>query len=266
MKIDLTCPIDVLRTRVITDEQGGRRALLEVQNLTEHPVRRIEMGITWRDADGYVIRNDMIKFSPIRIVARGRAQLNVIGGRFPARSVQASPHSVAFGDYSEGWDEDPERAIEYELKPEPPGPGLERLCDLVGPDAVCYPEKRGEYWLCACGRLNENDVTECPRCARGKERLFTILGRSASDSGQRYIDASVARSPDRQERYNGRLDYVQRESDQSRRIRRGETRRRLAVALLILALLTSVALVCILLFGMPNFDIGGFLRERGLLS
>ena len=47
MKIDLTCPIEITRTEVLSDDRGRCRGYVDVINVCDHPIRRVEGRAVW---------------------------------------------------------------------------------------------------------------------------------------------------------------------------------------------------------------------------
>lgn len=179
MKLDMTCPIEITKTEVLADDFGRCRGYIDIINVSEHPIRRIEGRAVWiSDIGGELISSD-VEFSGMKLIAHGRAQLTVPDDIPAAHSVEFRPYEIAFADFSRSWDSDDSDITEYRFVPAAPGPKLNRLRGIAGKDAVCYPEMRGQYWLCACGRLNYAAARVCVRCLRDRERLFAALEEGA---------------------------------------------------------------------------------------
>lgn len=43
--------------------------------------------------------------------------------------------------------------------------------------AICYPEQHEYWWLCACGRPNDNGFGQCVRCGYDKLKIFNSINR-----------------------------------------------------------------------------------------
>ena len=85
MKIDLTCPIEVTHTEVLSDDRGRCRGYLDIINVSEHPIRRMEGHARWLSETGALLSEVDVVFErnapdaahPCTVDRRGRSA----GGR-----------------------------------------------------------------------------------------------------------------------------------------------------------------------------------------
>ena len=242
LKIDLTCPIEITRTEVLSDDRGRCRGYVDVINVCDHPIRRVEGRAVWLAEDGRELAQADVVFDGMRLIAQGHAQLTVAGEIPAAEGIELRFDEVAFADFSRSWSADEAEVVEYEFSPEPPGPGRDRLRGVAGPDAVCYPQRMGVRWLCVCGRLNPSARDSCARCLRSRERVFAALRESAGQEWSGFDDRLR-----RRERLNARRNELHQRAERERRLKRERRVRIVVGALVALMSVGALLLVGILL-------------------
>lgn len=240
MKIDLTCPIEITRTEVLSDDRGRCRGYIDIINVSDHPIRCVNARAHWLGEAGNALADVELAFEGMRLVSHGHAQLTVAGEVPAAQDIALEPTEVAFADFSPSWSAGSSEPVEYEFAPEPPGPRLSRLRDIAGRDAVCYPEARGDYWLCVCGRLNPAASYSCARCMRGHERVFAALREDAP----RRVPAGL----ERQAQYMSRREELRIQYERSNS-RRRERRVKIFVTVALSALAVATLLMVGILLG-----------------
>lgn len=245
MKIDLTCPIEVIRTEVLADDRGRCRGYIDVVNVSERPIRLLEGRVMWLSTLGNGLAESEVVFEDMRLLPHAHAQLTVAGDIPAAEDVSFDVLSAAYADFSRGWSIEDSEIVEYTFTPEPPGPRRDRLRGIAGPDAVCYPEQRGRHWLCVCGRLNGKDSRACVRCMRGRERMFVALGEGNDAGGEWSMFSDRLQQ---REKYRARRE-AQQQSRVSARRRRRETRTHIALSVIIVLMVIAALLMVGLLLG-----------------
>lgn len=243
MKIDLTCPIEVTHTEVLSDDRGRCRGYLDIINVSEHPIRRMEGHARWLSETGALLSEVDVVFDGMRLMPHTRAQLTVAGEIPAADDIVFEPGEIAFADFSKGWTQDDSEVVEYDFKPEPPGPGRERLRGIAGQDAVCYPQMRGRDWVCVCGRLNPGSSHTCARCMRGRERVFAALREGAGGDWGKF-DTSL----ERRERLNARREEMRAQTARANS-RRREKRMHIIVGVGVGVLIVAALLMIGILLG-----------------
>lgn len=241
MKIDITCPIEITHTEVLSDDRGRCRGYLDIINVSEHPIRRVEGCARWLSEVGLELGKADIVFDGMRLMPHTRAQLTVAGEIPAADDIAFEPSEVAFADFSATWTQEESEIIEYDFTPEPPGAGRDRLRNIAGADAVCYPQMRGRNWLCVCGRLNPGENHTCARCMRGKERVFAAL--SESDAGGH---GSFSTSFERRERFNAKREELRAQTARAKNRKREKRIRIFAgvgIGILIIAALLMIGIL-----------------------
>lgn len=173
MRIDLKCPVECRGASIKTSTKTNENyAMLKLYNLSERIISEVEFTAKVFDTFGKelgsvpVLLTDLAA-EPKAFFAQNKAIL--LEGFEDAKHITAEFIRIAFDDgeeYIPGGttvdvtmvDPDPEEA--------------DKLREVIGQDAVCYAKDPGEYWLCVCGRANENSVDACVRCGRDKKYLL----------------------------------------------------------------------------------------------
>lgn len=172
MRQDLTCPVELRSWERARDDRGRVRVYLKVFNLSTREIREADVILTWRGEQGE--RGEKkVSFENLNWAARSRQRLSVTltAGDVQVRAVRFV--RLAFAGYEKEWIGRRERFVSY-----PGTPGIRdarlarRLSVLAGPDAVCFPRRDSDSWLCVCGRRNLNDRPRCVRCRRRRETVF----------------------------------------------------------------------------------------------
>ena len=102
---------------------GAAGGILDIINVSEHPIRRMEGHARWLSETGALLSEVDVVFDGMRLMPHTRAQLTVAGEIPAADDIVFEPGEIAFADFSKGWTQDDSEAVEYDFKPEPPGPG-----------------------------------------------------------------------------------------------------------------------------------------------
>lgn len=240
VKIDLSCPIEITHTEVLSDDRGRCRAYIDIINVSSRPIRRIEGHARWLSETGAELAQMDLVFEGMRLISHAHAQLTVAGEVPAAHDIALEPTEVAFSDFSQSWSTEDSELVEYEFTPEPPGPRLDRLRGIAGKDAVCYPEARGRYWLCVCGRLNPGGSHSCARCMRGRERVFAAL----REDGPR---GDFSNRLARRERFEARREELRLQYERANRRKRERRIRILTITAISVLIVATLIMVGILL-------------------
>ena len=234
--IDLTCPAEIFRTAMPTEEIPA--ATLTLFNLSDRVITSVEVLLRLLDADGGETE---------RLAYRGRALNGRPHSTFlltvpcaPSagiRSLSASVEKVWYAD-NDTWRANPDHRVAYEPNALPVSPALTRLKYAAGETAVGYPSLQNGLWLCVCGRPNPEEEPFCARCGLEKAVVFSRFTPEAVETQitmkQRQLDLNSR---------NIREDTIRmqriREEEYARKKRRRGNRRRLAFAAVLALALTA---------------------------
>ncbi len=173
MRIDLSCPVENQGVVVKTNSKTGEPyALFKLFNLSEQVVQAVAFMVQAYDTYGTKLGEIRVDLSdldgqPKEFFGTAKA---VSLAQFPeAKHITVEFLEVHFveGDpYIKG---DNFTEIKYA---EPDYDEKMRLMTAAGEDAVCYAQDAGSYWLCVCGRPNQNEDEVCVRCGREKKEVM----------------------------------------------------------------------------------------------
>lgn len=235
-KIDLTCPAELFRTALPTEEIPA--ATLTLFNLSDRVITSVEVLLRLLDEDGGETE---------RLAYRGRALNGRPHSTFlltvpcaPSAGLKAldvSVEKVWYAD-NETWRRDPANSVEYTPNVLPVSPALTNLKFAAGETAVGYPSLQNGLWVCVCGRPNPEDEGYCARCGRQMETVFSLYNPEAVEAQitmkERQLDLSSR---------NIREDTIRmqriREEEYKKKKARRMNRWRLLVAAVLCAALTA---------------------------
>jgi hypothetical protein len=178
--IDLTCPLELRGYEILHDDGNNVRAYIALYNLLDKRIAHFDAVVRWVSAE-YDEYEEMPFFADqLRASARTLFHISV--------STQDMPHAdrleihflrICFEEDLPDWIGDPDRLIDIDLGEEPDGRTLNYLMSLAGRDAVRFPRKTTDYWICVCGHVNAEGFAQCRRCRRDKNTVLTALSREA---------------------------------------------------------------------------------------
>ena len=228
MQIDLSCPVEVFRTVMPTEDHPAIGFTLF--NLSDRVISAVEITARLLTAAGA---------EKERITYRGQALNGRPHSTFPmnipcgpaegAKTAEATVEHIWFAA-GDTWDRDPENTTEYESNALPISRALTDLKYAAGENAVGYPSQQSGLWVCVCGRPNPDSESVCARCRQAK---LTVFGRY----GRETVEALIAQKEKQMEisSRSAREDTVRlqriREEDYRKRKARRRRRIRLAIAL-----------------------------------
>lgn len=173
MRIDLKCPVECRGASIKTSTKTNENyAMLKLYNLSERIISEVEFTAKVFDTFGKelgsvpVLLTDLAA-EPKAFFAQNKAIL--LEGFEDAKHITAEFIRIAFDD---GEEYIPDGTAVDVTMVDPDPEEADKLREVIGQDAVCYAKDPGEYWLCVCGRANENSVDSCVRCGRDKKYLL----------------------------------------------------------------------------------------------
>ena len=177
MFIDLTCPAEIFRTALPTEENPA--AALVLYNLSDRVIVSAEVTLRLLDKGGEERE---------KLVYRARALNGRPHSTFPmtvpcppaatASSAEAVIEKIWFADNAV-WRRDSVNAVEFAPNNLPVSPSLTALKYVAGETAVGFPSQQDGVWVCVCGRPNPDSAEYCVRCRRQKDMIFTRYNREA---------------------------------------------------------------------------------------
>lgn len=235
MFIDLTCPVEIFRTALPTEEVPA--AALTLFNLSGRIISSVEVSLRMKDADGR--ETDQLSYRGRALNGRPHSTFlmsvpctvkNVAG-------IDAAIEKVWFSD-NEVWRRDPARAVEYTPNNLPLSPALTRLQYTAGETAVGYPARQDNLWICVCGRPNPADDAFCTRCGRQQDEVFASFSPEAVDAGISLREKQLDLNSRNMREDTIRLQRI-REEEYYQRRQRHRRRLRIAISYAVFLLLSA---------------------------
>ncbi len=171
MLIDLSCPVENLKTTVRTNSETGQPyLLLKLLNISKKTITSLDFTVkAFDDADNEVasipIEFTDLSAAPREFFAENKAiplddildakkfSIEINSATFEGEETPYTPSQESTVDY-----DDSEASLKDALA----------LREMF-PDAVCFAKEYENYWRCACGRPNSKDDENCVRCGTAKE-------------------------------------------------------------------------------------------------
>lgn len=180
MIIDLDCPLELRGYEILHDDGENVRAYIDFFNILDKRISQFDAVIRWI-ASEYGESEEVAFFADqLRASARTVFQISVSTQNMPlANRLEIYFLRICFEDESPDWIGDPERLIEIDMEEEIDGRTLNTLMALTGRDAVRFPRKTSDYWICVCGHVNASALAQCRRCRRNRDTVLTSLSREA---------------------------------------------------------------------------------------
>ncbi len=175
MKIDLLCPVENQGVIVKTNSKTGEPyALFKLFNLSEKVIERVVFNVHIYDDFGVELGNIPAEFADVD------GQPKSFFGTSKAISLAefaATKHlttEILEVHFAEG---EPYFKTEEGMDITVTEPDYEEkvsLMSVAGEDALCYAKDMDTYWVCVCGRPNQNGAEDCVRCGREKQEVMAL--------------------------------------------------------------------------------------------
>ena len=236
MRIDLTCPAEIFRTVMPTEDIPA--VSLTMYNLSDRVIASAEVTARLLSATGA---------EKEKVVFRGRAlngrphstfTMNVpMNPAAGAKKAEVTLDKVWFID-NDTWRRDESAETEYEPNALPVSNALTNLKYAAGENAVGFPSQQEGLWVCVCGRPNPDRETVCARCRLDKETVFRRFSREAVENLVSLREKQLDISSRGAREDTARLQRIREAEYNERKARRGR-RIRLAAAVVLLFAITA---------------------------
>ena len=238
MLIDLTCPAEVFRTAMPSEEIPA--ASLLMFNLSDRVIVSAEITLRLLGAGGA---------EKEKVVFRGRAlngrphstfSMNIpcapVDG---ATQAEATVEKVWFSD-NDSWRRAEHEPVEYQPNALPISKGLTSLKYVAGENAVGWPSQQKGLWVCVCGRPNPDSLDVCARCRQDKTKVFASYTKEAVDAQVHQREKQLELSSRSAREDTARLQRI-REEDYNRRKKHRARRARLIAGLVLFLVFITAA-------------------------
>ena len=239
--IDLTCPVEVFRTALPTEEIPA--ATMTLFNLSDRVITSVEVLLRLLDANGG--ETERLAFRGRALNGRPHSTFLLTAPCAPSEGLKALDVSVEKVWYADNdtWRRDPANAVGYTPNALPVSPALTNLKYAAGETAVGYPSMQDGLWVCVCGRPNPEGEAYCARCGRQKELIFSRFTPEAVETQISLKERQLDLTSRNMREDTIRLQRIREEEYQRRKLRRGNRIRIFIAMLLTLALTASVLFV-----------------------
>ena len=235
--IDLSCPAEIFRTAMPTEEVPA--ATVTLFNLSDRVIVSAEVLLRLLDEDGGETE---------RLAYRGRALNGRPHSTFlmtvpcaPAEdlhSIDVIIEKVWYAD-NEVWRREPGKGIMYIPNNLPVSPALTKLKYAAGETAVGYPTEQDGLWLCVCGRPNPEEADICARCGRQKDMIFSRFSPEAVEAQVSMKERQLDLNSRSMREDTIRLQRIREEEYRTEEVRR-KRRNRLLVCLAVFLALAAL--------------------------
>lgn len=244
MKIDLTCPVELWQYSMPTENNAECTFVLN--NLSSKVVVSVMVTLAGYDKENNLLFRQSERTQGLKAGVGERFTILFLPSQWEnVESTDLTIEKVWFDDATV-WRKGNAPLANYTPNNLKSSRALDELRFVAGRDAVGYPERQMQVWVCVCGRANSLDAVRCCRCERGRDYVFASLSR---DNVKQIIAvhekklSDVAREA-REE--NSRLM----EADQLLRLRKKKKKRRV-IALAIAGATLAAACVAAWIWGIP---------------
>ena len=169
MYIDLTCPAEVFRTILPTEEIPA--AALTLFNLSDRVITSAEVMLRLIDKRGMETEKLSYRGRALNGRPHSTFMMTVPCAAAGVCAAEVSVEKVWFQD-KDVWRRNPANAIEYTPNALPVSRALTNLQYVAGDTAVGFPALENGLWICVCGRPNPEEETTCVRCGRNRDTVF----------------------------------------------------------------------------------------------
>lgn len=234
--IDLTCPAEIFRTALPTEEIPA--ATLTLFNLSDRVITSVEVLLRLLDGDGG--ETERLAFRGRALNGRPHSTFLLTVPCAPSAGLSALDVTVEKVWYADNdtWRRNPANSVEYTPNTLPVSPALTNLKYAAGETAVGYPSMQDGLWVCVCGRPNPADEAYCARCGRQMEMIFSRFTPEAVETQISMKKRQLDLSSRNMREDTIRLQRIREEEYRQKKARRGN-RIRIAVSMVVAVALTA---------------------------
>lgn len=236
--IDLTCPAELFRTALPTEEIPA--ATLTLFNLSDRVITSVEVLLRLLDGDGG--ETERLAFRGRALNGRPHSTFLLTVPCAPSaglKSLDVSVEKVWYAD-NETWRRNPDNSVEYTPNALPVSPALTNLKFAAGETAVGYPSMQNGLWVCVCGRPNPENEEYCARCSRQKETVFSLYTPEAVEAQISMKERQLDLSSRNIREDTIRMQRIREEEYRQKKARRGNRLRLVIAAVFAVALTAGV--------------------------
>ena len=248
--MDLTTPVELYAVEVLRDSNGRAQAYFTFLNCAAQPIASLYATLTLLDDAGAGLGSLPLRCEGLSAPGHSRFTVcRAMDDAPPFAGARALVREAVFADGTV-WRIDENAVLDCAPPARLSDPDRVALVAVAGPDAVCFPQCRGNVWVCVCGRFNRMEWTACRRCQRERDdtlRRFTPERTHAAYEQKLARELAAERAHRAASRLHVQQEHTARIERIDRELRR-QKRRRILLALLVLLAVS----LCVLLVLLPD--------------
>lgn len=174
MLIDLTCPVENLKTTIKTSSETQKPyLLLKLLNISDKTIVAVDLEVKILNESGNEISSIPVELTdlsaqPKEFFAQNKAV--ALDELYDEKQILVLIRKVTFENDDIPYEYSDENLINYDDS-EASLKDAMTIRELF-PDAVCFAEESENYWRCPCGRPNAIDTDICVRCGAEKNEVM----------------------------------------------------------------------------------------------
>lgn len=237
MFIDLSCPAELFRTALPTEEDPSCQLLL--YNLSDRIIVSVEVNLHLLNRRGE--DEEHLVYRARALNGRPQTAFTMRVPCTPSAAIaraEVTIEKVWFSDNAV-WRRESGREVSYTPNHLPVSRGLTNLRYVAGESAVGYPSQQEGLWVCVCGRPNPDAEEYCVRCRREKSLIFARYNREAVEKQLNQKERQLELQTRSAREDTSRMQRIREEAYQTARQKKS---RRLHLASAMLAAVAACAL------------------------
>ena len=176
MKIDFSAPLELFNINMPTVQHPY--CSMEVLNVSQKSVIGFQASYMFFDEKHELILRHIERVDSLHIPFQETLLVKVeVQEGVRASNMKLVVEKVWFDDDT-NWLRGKEPFVEYAPPQKPLGEYLQMLQSVAGENAICYPSKQEEIWVCICGRPNLLAEETCVRCLRNQKEVFSNCNKT----------------------------------------------------------------------------------------
>ncbi len=238
MKIDLTCPVELWQYAMPSENDA--ECTFVMNNLSDKVVTSVQVALSCYDAQDELLFRQSERIQGLKAGVGERFTMVILPSQWQGvEGVDLVIEKVWFEDATI-WRKGNAPLAHYVSNAIPAGRALDDLRFVAGKDAVGYPQKQEEVWVCVCGRANAPDSERCCRCERRRDAVFASFTRENVAYVVAAHESKLAQTA-RQAREENSLLQENQEKQRAAKRRKRKQLLRVLVSLAVIAALTAAA-------------------------
>lgn len=172
MKMDIACPVEMLRFEQADFGEERRQAYLTFLNESTYVITAVSGRVALLDRAGKELEEQYVSFGSLSARPGEAFTCHLALDGFPQFDDAEMLIGEVMFEGEEPWAMNPSRVHYYDPPVQEEGPARNALVAIAGRDAICYPSQVDTMWICVCGRYNRRRWIACRRCRRERDAVL----------------------------------------------------------------------------------------------